>query len=211
MAALRYLDLSLERFFSRLRSDGSLKDTAVIILGDHGRHEAIGQTDVERQVGHFLAPLYVWLDESLRTQENYRPRVVDPIASQVDIAPTVLALAGFTPPLAPFVGRDMSCLLTADCMRTNQAYLSSVYDEVIGLADTSGIWLYSFRRDELMVVDLDLRRNAERVSTDDKWARERMSTLAGLYLTGNLLLEQNRLWSRGTVPKRPASPMFVQP
>ncbi|MGH7387491.1 MAG: LTA synthase family protein, partial [Candidatus Methylomirabilales bacterium] len=44
LAALRCLDLELERFFAGLQRDGLLKNTVVFILGDHGRHERVGQT-----------------------------------------------------------------------------------------------------------------------------------------------------------------------
>jgi hypothetical protein len=195
MASLRYFDLAFERFVSRLQSKGLLKNTIMIILGDHGRHESIGTTDAEHQAGHFLSPLYFWVDETLRREGNYRPRVVDYVASQVDVAPTVLAINGLTPPVAPFMGRNVTCLLTADCLSGGQAYLSSVYDDLIGLADPSGIWMYSFRRDLLTAVDLDLQYPATHPSLDDPAAREKVRLMTALYLASNTLLEQNRLWS----------------
>jgi phosphoglycerol transferase MdoB-like AlkP superfamily enzyme len=63
-------------------------------LGDHGRHEPVGSSDIERKAGHFASPLFIWMDESLRTPATYRPRTVSTIASQVDVAPTLLALNG---------------------------------------------------------------------------------------------------------------------
>lgn len=167
----------------------------VIILGDHGRHEPIGKTDIERQAGHFLAPLYVWLDDSLRKEGNYRPRVVTQVASQVDIAPTILSINGLTPRVAPFVGRNFACLLKNDCLDDNRAYLSSVYDDLIGLADQSGLWLYSFRRSSLTAVDLDLRNPASHPAGDEPKAAKHVRTMTAWYLAFNTLLEANKVWS----------------
>ncbi|HEY6084054.1 MAG TPA: sulfatase-like hydrolase/transferase [Nitrospira sp.] len=196
LAALRYFDLAFEQFFSRVKSEGLLKNTVVMVLGDHGRHEAIGRTDAERQIGHFLAPLYVWVDDSLRTETRYRPRVLDSVVSQVDIAPTIVALNGLMPRLSPFVGQNVTCLFATDCIGTNRAYLSSVYDDAIGLADSSGIRLYSFRRDFITAVDLDMRQPATHPTSLDASVREVMRLTTALYVASNTLLEDNRLWSR---------------
>jgi hypothetical protein len=91
VAALRYTDLELERVFTRLVREGLLRNTIVLVLGDHGRHEPVGHTDIERKAGHFASPLFVWMDESLRSPATYRPRTVSAVASQVDVAPTLLA------------------------------------------------------------------------------------------------------------------------
>jgi hypothetical protein len=195
MAALRYFDLAFERFFNRIQSKGLLKNTLVVILGDHGRHETIGKTDAERQAGHFLAPMFLWVDDSLRTEGPYRPRVVSHVASQVDVAPTVLAIAGLTPQLTSSVGRSVACLLKSDCLSENQAYLSSVYDDLVGLADQSGIWLYSFRRNQMMVVDLDQQASSTVPAPQHPTTKEHARTVAALYLASNTLLERNRIWS----------------
>jgi hypothetical protein len=195
VAALRYLDLEFERFFTRLHQDGLLKHTIVFILGDHGRHEAHGQSDLERQIGHFLSPLFVWMDESIRTQSTYRPHVVSTVASQVDLGPTILAMNGLVPRLWPFLGRDISCLLIRDCLADNAAYLSSVYgDELIGLADRDGLLLYSLRSARLTQTDLALERSVvPDLSALDIAAKYRR--LQALYITSNALLKQNRIWS----------------
>jgi len=83
IAALRYADMEFERFFTELQRDGLLKNTVLFTLGDHGRHERVGSTDLERQVGHFMSPLFIWMDESLRSPSTYRPRIVRAVASQV--------------------------------------------------------------------------------------------------------------------------------
>ncbi|MBS0184488.1 MAG: LTA synthase family protein [Nitrospira sp.] len=192
--ALRYFDSEFERFFTGLQRENLLKNTIVFVLGDHGRHEELGRTDVEKEVGHFLTPLFIWLDDSLRTDAAFRPRAVDTIASQVDVAPTILALTRSVPNLSPFVGHDVSCVLAGDCLKENTAYLTSVYDDLIGLVKDKGILLYSFRKERLYWTDLALRS----ISVDSPQSADVPSTLRelfSLYLTSNVLLEQNRIWS----------------
>ncbi len=195
VAALRYFDLMFERFMTRLRSKGLLKDTVLLVLGDHGRHEAVGRTDVEQQVGHFLSPLYFWVDESLRSDSRYRPGIVSQVASQVDIAPTLLAINGLIPKVAPFVGRNLTCLLTSNCLDSNRAYLSSVYDDLIGITDSSGLWTYSLRRNALTFVDLDLQYPAVHLSIEEPDAKRYVRAMTSLYFASNMLLEQNKIWS----------------
>jgi phosphoglycerol transferase MdoB-like AlkP superfamily enzyme len=194
--ALRYLDLELERFFARLREAGHLRNTIVLILGDHGRHEHVGHTAIEKQVGHFMTPLFIWMDDSLRTAGTYRPRTVSAIASQIDVMPTILAMNGLTPRVAPFLGRDVSCLLVRDCMEDNFAYLISPYgDEVIGLVDQKGILLYGLRTKILTQVDLHLAPIDLASSETNEWIDVRYRELQSLYLVSNLVLDRNLIWS----------------
>jgi phosphoglycerol transferase MdoB-like AlkP superfamily enzyme len=194
MAALRYFDLAFEQFFNRICSKGLLENTLVVILGDHGRHESIGHTDAEREVGHFLAPMLLWVDDSLRAEERFHPRVVSQVASQVDIAPTVLGINGITPHLTSSVGTNLTCLMKIECLNDNQAYLSSVYDDLIGLSDQSGIWLYSFRRGQRMVTDLDLQLPFTIPAPQEPATKEHVRTMTALYVSSNMLLDRNRIW-----------------
>lgn len=195
VAALRYFDLEFETFFTSLQRDGLLRNSMVIVLGDHGRHEPVGTTDMERQGGRFLVPLFIWLDESLRTPDTYRPRHIERTASQVDLAPTILALNGMMPRVSPFVGRDLSCLFVNDCLSGNTAYLSNIYDDQIGLADQDGLWLYSFRKGIFHHIDLKLKGQARPLTVEAADVAPRYRRLLALYLTTNMLLERKRIWS----------------
>ncbi len=197
LAALRYLDGELERFFSRLLDQGLLRNTVVYILGDHGRHEHVGDTAVEKQVGHFMTPLYIWMDNSLRTPATYRPRTVSSVASQVDVTPTILAMNGLMPSMVPFLGQDVSCLLVQDCLSDNFAYLISPYgDEVVGLADRDGVLLYGLRTKMLTHVDLRLRVSDLTSSQEGSWVEDRYRKLRSLYASSNAVLNRNQIWSR---------------
>jgi hypothetical protein len=194
-AALRYFDLELERFFAELEEKDLLRNTVVFILGDHGRHEHVGETAIEKQVGHFLTPLFVWMDPSLRTPDNYRPRTVTTVASQVDLTPTILAMNGLMPRLTPFLGQDISCLLVADCLQDNFAFLISPYgDEAIGLADRDGILLYGLRTQALTRVSLRLEQIPDPLRQDPQ-VRSRDRQLMGLYISANAVLDRNMIWS----------------
>jgi len=195
VAALRYTDLELERVFTKLVREGLLRNTVVVILGDHGRHEPIGSTDVERKVGHFASPLLIWMDESLRTPATYRPRTVSTIASQVDIAPTLLALNGLLPAVAPFAGRDLTCTLVHDCLPDHVAYLTSVYDNLVGLAGREGLLLYSFLTETFQEAGLDFAALPENQEGERRLAASRYRELMALYEVSNTALDSNRLWS----------------
>jgi len=195
LASLRYLDLELERVLTGMKRAGILKDTVVLILGDHGRHEKVGRTDLEKEVGHFMTPLFLWVDETLRKPGTYRPRAVTAVASQVDLLPTILALNGVNPRLSPSVGRDLSCLLASDCLQDNMAFLSSVYDDLIGLADREGLLLHSLRSHTLRQADLDLKEAAVSVDSTDPAIAPRYRRMMALFVSTNAILNQNKIWS----------------
>ena len=59
------------------------------------------------------------------------------------MAPTLLALTGGLPAVGSFAGHDVSCPLVRDCLPDQVAYLTSVYDNLVGLASADGLLLYS--------------------------------------------------------------------
>jgi hypothetical protein len=195
IGALRYTDLHFERVFTELRRAGLLRNTVVFILGDHGRHESVGDTEFEKKVGHFASPLLVWMDDSLRSAARYKPRTVSAVASQVDLMPTILSLNGAVPRAIPSLGRDLTCLFAHDCLQDNFAYLTSMYDDAIGLATSNGLLLYSLRTERLTDADLSFRVRADGVEPADPSYARAFHDLMALYQTSNAVLDQNRIWS----------------
>jgi hypothetical protein len=142
-----------------------------------------------------MTPLFLWVDDTLREPGSYRPRTVTTVASQVDLLPTILGLNGVNPRLSPSLGHDLSCLLGSDCLDNNMAFLSSVYDDVIGLADREGFLLYSLRSQALRRADLDLKESAVPVEPTDPAIALRYRRMLGLYVSANTILNQNKIWS----------------
>lgn len=195
--ALRYFDLELERFFRELQDEGLLQDTLVFILGDHGRHEwrpvKKGGENAHDWVGHFLSPLFIWVDPSLHKDGTFRPRVVTQVMSQVDLAPTILGLNGLMPRVVPFVGRDLSCLLVKDCRQHNVAIISS--GAHLGMAEKGRVLGFAIQNQTFFVSDLDLQNPDFSKTLADPTVSKRYHTMMALYLSSQLLLEQNRVWS----------------
>jgi hypothetical protein len=192
---LRYLDLALERFFADLQRDGLLNNTVVVILGDHGRSERVGRTETERQGSSLMAPLFIWFDQSLHYAKARLPLVVADVASQVDVTPTILSMNGLMPRYAPFLGRDLSCVTVAsDCLRDNVAYLNTSWSDQIGFVDHTGILLHSIGRGEWVQTDHDFGEQAVGQGQELKLTG-RARRLTALYVSTNVVLEQNQIWS----------------
>lgn len=203
--ALRVLDFALERFFSTLQREALLDRTIVFLLGDHGRHEGIGGSDPAARGSHFLVPLYIWVDPSLAAEVPTRTNIVTTIASHVDLAPTILAMTNTMPPLAPFLGHDLSCAFAGRCPDDRVAYLSGAHDDVIGLADRHGVWLYAFRRQTLFRTSLDgsnpegdtmVRLTSPRTKNPNGPFEQPYRDMLAMYVSTNFVLEEGRVWSR---------------
>jgi arylsulfatase A-like enzyme len=165
----------------------------VLVLGDHGRHEVIGKTDDERWLGHHLTPLYVWLPPALRGPMGVRPRHVDVVVSQADLTPTILGLTNLTPPLSPFMGQDLSCLIVADCRPDTGAVLLTSHSAA--LARNDGILTYGLKSGRLRAMDLGFQRARDVDPATAPDAAARLRHLKALVVASTLLVDQNRVWS----------------
>jgi len=89
---LALLDAQIRRVFDRLRADGRLDRTAVLLVGDHG--EAFGEHPGNRTHSRHS------YEENLRTPailwqpRLFRPSQVSSPSSHVDLAPTLMAALG---------------------------------------------------------------------------------------------------------------------
>ena len=96
--AVHYADWALGRYLTQMKDAGLLEHTVVLIAGDHGaRVYGAEEIPVEsyRIPGVLLSPDAVDRDVT-----------IDRLSSQVDLAPTLLSLAGIDYS-APFFGRDL--------------------------------------------------------------------------------------------------------
>ena len=164
----------------------------MLLLGDHGRHEVLGRSDDERWLGHHLTPLYVWMPPALRASLGVRPRRVDTVASQVDLAPTILALTGLSPRLSPFFGADLSCVIVADCRPDNYAALMTSHSAA--LAGGGRLLAYGIKSGRVREMDLDLG-HARDVTQSGPAEAAALARLKALVVTSTLLVDQNRVWS----------------
>jgi len=191
-ATLRYTDGELERVLTALERDGLLEDTLVLVLGDHGRHEVLSRSPDERWLGHHLTRLYVWMPPARRAATGFRPRRVDTIASQIDLAPTILALTGVPTRLSPFMGGDVSCVILADCRPEREAVLLTSHSAA--LVGGGRILTYGLKSGRVRDMDLALghARDIEPPGPAELAAVERLKALV---VTSTLLVEHNRVWS----------------
>jgi phosphoglycerol transferase MdoB-like AlkP superfamily enzyme len=96
--AVRYADHALAAYLDRAGAEGLLEHTVVLFVGDHGAR-VYGAEEIPaasyRIPALFVAP-----------GARYRGRTLDRLCSQVDLAPTLLSIAGVDA-RAPFFGVDL--------------------------------------------------------------------------------------------------------
>jgi phosphoglycerol transferase MdoB-like AlkP superfamily enzyme len=98
LGAVKYSDWAIGRYLDQARAAGVLDHTVVLFVGDHGaRVYGAEQIPVAsyRIPGLFLAP-----------GDALRGRTFDRLCSQIDLAPTLLGIAGVSA-ATPFLGRDL--------------------------------------------------------------------------------------------------------
>jgi phosphoglycerol transferase MdoB-like AlkP superfamily enzyme len=100
-SAVAYADWALADYLDKAKAAGLLDHTVVLIEGDHGARVYGAQeipTPSYRIPGLFLVPGTEW-----------KGRSIDRLASQIDLAPTLLALTGRAKAV-PFLGGDLTSL-----------------------------------------------------------------------------------------------------
>ncbi len=101
--AVLYADWALGRYLDQAKSEGLLDHTVVLVVGDHGARvygSAAIPTGSYRIPAIYLTPHARWQGKALER-----------LCSQVDLAPTLLELAGISCQ-APFLGRSLLGLPT---------------------------------------------------------------------------------------------------
>lgn len=96
--AVRYADWSIGRYLSRAKDAGLLDHTVILIVGDHGAR-VYGAEEIP--VASYRIPAVFFTPDP-----RDRDVTIDRLVSQVDLAPTLLALAGVEYD-APFFGRNL--------------------------------------------------------------------------------------------------------
>lgn len=96
--AVLYADWAIGHYLTRARREGLLDHTVVLIVGDHGAR-VYGAEEIP--VSSYRIPAVFLTPDS-----EFRDTAIDRLASQVDLAPTLLSLAGISYD-APFFGVDL--------------------------------------------------------------------------------------------------------
>lgn len=142
LAAIRWVDHSIERVRRRLRSEGLLDRTLLVFASDHG--EAFGENGVHGHARNVLTPvLHVPL--VMRMPFPVEPVRVATQVRNIDIAPTLLELAGVAVPES-FQGRSLLPLLEGDAEpRTSYAGLGVPLfpDAAVQVSVTDGRWTFA--------------------------------------------------------------------
>lgn len=96
--AMLYADWALGHYLAQAKQEGLLDHTVVLIVGDHGAR-VYGAEEIP-VTSYRIPAIFVTPDP------KYRGVVIDRLVSQVDLAPTLLSLAGVSFD-APFFGQDL--------------------------------------------------------------------------------------------------------
>ncbi len=95
--AVKYADYAVGRFIERARQSSYWNNTVFIVIADHN----------SRVYGSSLVPIDRFHIPAVILGPDIRPEVVTTLASQIDIAPTLLSLIGVSA-THPMIGRDLT-------------------------------------------------------------------------------------------------------
>lgn len=121
-------DAQLGRVFSALKQARAYDRTLIALMSDHG--ESLGEHG-EDEHGFFVytSTLHIPLIIKIPGDGRQHAKTVEAVAATVDIAPTLVRLAGFSDPLArQFQGRSLASLILANGAGENrEAYSETLY------------------------------------------------------------------------------------
>jgi phosphoglycerol transferase MdoB-like AlkP superfamily enzyme len=95
--AVKYADYALGQFFDKARESDYWDDTVFLVVADHN----------SRVYGAELIPIERFHVPALILGGSIKPAVFEPVASQIDLAPTLLSLIGVAAE-HPMIGHDLA-------------------------------------------------------------------------------------------------------
>ena len=95
--AVKYADYALGNFIEKARKSSYWENTLILIVADHN----------SRVYGPETVPVYRFHIPALILGAKVKPTVFHPVASQIDLAPTLLSLMGIQT-LNPLIGHDLT-------------------------------------------------------------------------------------------------------
>ncbi|UXI68819.1 sulfatase-like hydrolase/transferase [Tahibacter amnicola] len=171
------VDGHIRRVLTALDSSGQRENTIVVFLADHGEYGAAHSYMIEKWHSAYQEALHVpVVIQSVSINPDDTPRQIDALTSHIDIAPTLLGLAGLDKgrvddlrrelqrerPTPPFVGVDLTPLIEGrtDVVRepdgsVRQGVLFITDDEITQPLD-SGADPYQVQMEQQFKVFLEL-------------------------------------------------------
>jgi arylsulfatase A-like enzyme len=153
LQTLRYTDYFLAQLCDELKKHGLDKNTLLCVLGDHGTSFRV-QMGKGRWIPYeevIRVPWVIWWPRHIKEGQK-----IDWPCSQLDVAPTLLELAGFDVSQANFEGRDALTVQNAN----RRFYFSSWYaDSPIGFVEASRKVIYWPYLDKVFEYDLEADPN----------------------------------------------------
>jgi arylsulfatase A-like enzyme/Flp pilus assembly protein TadD len=175
-----YMDQALGTLVSELKAMGRWDDAVVLVAGDHGEglyeHGEVAHSDLVYQ-STIHVPLLV-------KAPGARPRRVPDPVSLVDVAPTLLELAGLKPP--PMAGRSLVPALRGKALPPRPLYFESLADSLLyGWSPLEGVrrgsWKYiRSSTPELYDLGSDPGERTDRSRTDRDVAEDMAAELTRL-------------------------------
>ncbi len=144
LGAIRWVDDSVRRVREKLAATGQLGRTVLVFAADHG--ETFGEHGIHGHARNVLTPV-VWVPLVLRFPFPVEPLRVATQVRNVDLAPTLLELAGL--PLPPsFEGRSLVPLLTGAASEPDRPSYAALgvplfRDSSVQHAVSDGAWTYA--------------------------------------------------------------------
>jgi arylsulfatase A-like enzyme len=144
VAAIRWVDDTVRRVREKLAAAGLLDRTVLVFGSDHG--ETFGEHGVHGHARNVLTPV-VWVPLVFRFPFRMEPARIATQVRNVDLAPTLLDLAGL--PIPPgFEGRSLVPLLTGAASERDRSSYAALGvplfpDASVQTAVTDGAWTYA--------------------------------------------------------------------
>ena len=185
-----YADYAVGRLMAEARKQPWFDRTVFVIVADHCAGSA---RKYALPVENYRIPLIVY------SPSNLAPRKVDTVASQIDVAPTVLGLLRFSYP-SQFIGRD---ILDEDVGQP-RAFISTY--EKLGYLENGRLLILSPKKGVSCY-----RFNALNGKTTESAFQEKLLQHAlGYYQGANYLYKNRTAYLLDTVPGKVGIPHIVQ-
>ncbi len=144
LAAIRWVDDSVRRVREKLATTGQLGRSVLVFAADHG--ETFGEHGVHGHARNVLTPV-VWVPLVFRFPFRVEPLRVATQVRNLDLAPTLLELAGLPRPPS-FEGRSLVPLLAGLASESDRPSYAALgvplfRDASVQHAVTDGTWTYA--------------------------------------------------------------------